>query len=67
MAGSRPIARSSSTNSGRAGSAIRASSWTGGQQTSATDDGCRSIRIATHIRRAEASMAVTNGPIASMS
>ena len=35
----RPRARSSSTNSGRAGNATRSSPWTGGQQTSATDDG----------------------------
>ncbi len=36
---SRPIARSSSTNSGSAGSATRDSPWTGGQHASATDAG----------------------------
>ncbi len=49
--GSRPRARSSSTNWGSAGKAIRASPQTGGQHTSAIDEGWRSISTATHRRR----------------
>ena len=47
--------------------ATRSSPWTGGQNGSATDAGWRSIRTATHSRRATDSIARTNGPIASMS
>ena len=51
-AGSRPIARNSSRSSGSAGRDTRSSPQTGGQQTSAIDEGCRSMSTATHSRRA---------------
>ena len=51
----------------RAGSRTRSSPWIGGQNGSATDDGWRSMRTATHSRPAAASIASRNGPIASMS
>ena len=41
--------------------------WIGGQNGSTLADGWRSIRTATQSRRAAASMASRNGPMASMS
>ena len=65
--GSRPRRRRSSTSSASPGRWTRASPWIGGQNGATLADGWRSIRTATQSRRAAASMASRNGPMASMS
>ena len=63
----RPCAARRSTSAGRAGSAIRGSPWTSGQNGSASVAGLRSMRTARHSRRVTRSIASRNGQMASTS